>query len=276
MELDAAKERVRRYLLGQLADDEKEQFEERLLIDNELYEELSITEDELVDEYLSGELSSTDRSSFESHFLAVREHQETLRFARSLRKYVSAESEAHRQEAPSFLREASTEPSRVVSPPKSRFFGLLPIQSPALSYAMAVVLVLAIAGVAWLVWKNLPASGSRDPGRVQAFVLTPGLTRGEGETANRVVVPANIDTIRLQLVLSDNSYESYEAALTDSENRTLASQRNLKAVSVTGQPALDFDVAASDVSPGDYRVKVIGFTNGTPENLPTYSLRIQK
>jgi hypothetical protein len=107
-------------------------------------------------------------------------------------------------------------------------------------------------------------------------VLTPGLTRSDGETANRVVVFANTDTIRLQLVLSGISYESYEAALTDSEERTVTTQRNLKAVSVNGQPALDFDVASSDVSPGDYRVKVIGFTNGTPENLPTYSLRIQK
>ena len=63
--------------------------EARLFTDREFYDELSIVEDELIDQYLGGAMSDADRESFESHFVSSPERQQKVRFARALKKYVS-------------------------------------------------------------------------------------------------------------------------------------------------------------------------------------------
>src|ERR1700682_2490180 len=82
-------ETIRLYLLGQAPLEDSSKVEERLLTDGEFYQELLIVEEELIDRYLSGELSESERESFEPHFLLPPERQQKLRFARSLKKYVS-------------------------------------------------------------------------------------------------------------------------------------------------------------------------------------------
>ena len=84
---------IRRYLLGLLAEEQSRHVEERLLTDDEFHEELSLSEDELIDDYLSGDLTPAERESFAAHFLSAPERQRKLSFARALRKYVSAPAE---------------------------------------------------------------------------------------------------------------------------------------------------------------------------------------
>src|SRR5216684_8868777 len=81
---------IRKYLLGILAQEQAEELEERLLIDGELYEELLIAEDDLVDQFLSGEMTAREREGIETHFLRASGRQEQLRFASTLKRYVSA------------------------------------------------------------------------------------------------------------------------------------------------------------------------------------------
>ena len=64
---------VKRYLLQQLTDAERQQIELQLLGDDDFFKEVEIVEDELIDEYLANELSRDERSAFEEHFLSTLE-----------------------------------------------------------------------------------------------------------------------------------------------------------------------------------------------------------
>src|SRR6266852_4962960 len=82
--------RIRRYLLGQLADRAREEIEKDLLANDELFEELLVVEDEIIDQYLSGKLDHEERAVFEQHFMATPERQEKLRFGRAFDRYLSS------------------------------------------------------------------------------------------------------------------------------------------------------------------------------------------
>ncbi|HKO35397.1 MAG TPA: zf-HC2 domain-containing protein [Pyrinomonadaceae bacterium] len=260
--------------------EQQAQFEERLLTSDQVYEELVIVEDELIDEYLREELPAPERERFESHFLAAPEHQEKVRFARAFTKYVAAESTVRPQEGaaiPLSERETIEFPKPTTGrPPKSGWLGFPPIRNPIYGYALAAGVLLLVVGVSWFAWRNLN-SGPRDPGRVLSFVLTPGLSRGDAEGGNRLTVPADTGTIRLQLLLPEYRHESYEASLVDAEGRTVITDRNLPKQLANGQPGVVLDVSASLVPAGDYRVKLNGLNpDGNSESVASYSFRIQK
>src|SRR5438132_14367477 len=88
MPIQELQKRIRRYLLGQLSNGAGEELEQNMLTNAELFEELLVVEDELIDEYLAGKLDQDEGASFEQHFLATPERHEQLRFARALNRYV--------------------------------------------------------------------------------------------------------------------------------------------------------------------------------------------
>src|SRR5262245_26755676 len=79
---------VRRYLLQDLSESERQALELRLLIDDDLAEELEIVEDELIDEYLAKELSRRERNRFEEVFLANPERKKKLNAGQALKRYL--------------------------------------------------------------------------------------------------------------------------------------------------------------------------------------------
>jgi tetratricopeptide (TPR) repeat protein len=86
--------RIRDYLLGDLPQEEQQQFEERLLAGDDLVDRLMLVEDELIDDYLFGALSSHQRERFEDHFLKAPGRRRKLELARQLVKYASSWSAA--------------------------------------------------------------------------------------------------------------------------------------------------------------------------------------
>lgn len=277
----AEQQTIREYLLGQLPSEQQSQFEERLLTDDDVFEELEIVEDELVDKYLHAELTDKDRRSFESHFMAAPEHREKLSFARAFRKSltnrVGLPDQAPVPAQPTEPRVGGASGQEAPNIRESRgrkswfeFFGM---RNPALGYATAAALVLIVVGISWVVWKR--SSALRDPGRVHSVVLASGLTRGDAEGSNRVRVPTDTDTVRLQLVLTDNRYQSYEATLLGAEGSALTTQSNLTTAGGGDQRAVIFDVPANLVPPGDYRVKLNGITaDGHTTGVGSYSFRV--
>lgn len=61
--------RIRDYLLGHLTDEEQEKIEERLMTEDDLFEELEISKGELIEEYCAGELPRKEHEWFEQHYL---------------------------------------------------------------------------------------------------------------------------------------------------------------------------------------------------------------
>src|SRR6185295_2959731 len=80
---------IRRYLLGQLEEDELGQLEEKMMADNELFNMVLLGEDEMVEEYVQRELSESDRARFEASFLSTPQGREKVAYAKALRKHVS-------------------------------------------------------------------------------------------------------------------------------------------------------------------------------------------
>src|SRR5262245_17392491 len=119
-------------LLGQLGDQEQQQLEERLMTQDDAFEQLQVLEDELIDEYLKNELSVQDREAFEKHFLAAPERREKLKFAEVFRSYVAANEPAvQRHSTPPFWQ---------------TFWAALRTPAPVLRYGFPVLLVGALAG----------------------------------------------------------------------------------------------------------------------------------
>ncbi|HEX8922038.1 MAG TPA: tetratricopeptide repeat protein, partial [Pyrinomonadaceae bacterium] len=91
MALDSTdRQEIKLYLLGRLEpEDRAQRIEERILTEQDYYEELLVIEDEVIDQYLSNELSSDEREAFEQYFLRTPERARKLRFARAFGKYVA-------------------------------------------------------------------------------------------------------------------------------------------------------------------------------------------
>jgi hypothetical protein len=132
---------IRRYLLGQLTDSEREQVEARLLTDDSFFEEVLIAEDELADDYARGALSGAELAGFSQYFLASPERREKVQFAGAFRSYLAAtEAEPHVPFAP--------EAERV---PRLRWLSVLRGRGGlALAVPIAAAFVLMAAGGIWL------------------------------------------------------------------------------------------------------------------------------
>ena len=171
---------IRRYLLNQLTDDAQQQIEQRLLTDDELFDQIQATEDELIDEYLTGALSKDEAEMFEKHFLVTAERQQKLRFAKAFRRYVATHASGQPQKTSDKARASWTWRSFVSG-------------SPLRAAAFAALILVAALGV-WRIFfyqsdvdKGLIALNSayRDQRPVEAritqFKYAPFvITRGPG------------------------------------------------------------------------------------------------
>lgn len=195
--------KLRQYLLGEITEPTSlVQIEERLLTDDDYYEKLEITSEELIEQYLNKELTGEELKSFESHYLSTPERLERVRFTQTLRLYNatrgSQELEGER---------------RIVSKAGWRqwFF------TPAFKVAVCVI---ALAAVSFVVWQLFYSHSDVDKGlealraayhaqrpveaRISGFNYAPLLiTRsGQQETANS----ANTD--RAERILLDAVHDA--------------------------------------------------------------------
>jgi hypothetical protein len=134
---------IRRYLLGDISDEERQQIECRILTDGEYFGQVSVLEEELVDEYVRGKLSAKEQRKFEYYFLSNSEGVEQVRLATDLRTYAL-------KTRPSESRHPGAE--RVE--PTVRQFRLLDYFRPGVSvnrYALAVLILLFLLAGSWLI-----------------------------------------------------------------------------------------------------------------------------
>lgn len=127
---------VRKYLLGELAVDEREQIEERLLTDDSFFNDLTLledeVEDELIDEYISGDLTGVEREHFERIFLRSPERNEKLRLVKGLRDHVARDT--HHPVI-------ATEPVYEKSVWWHSLLAYLRFQNPLIGFSLALVLL---------------------------------------------------------------------------------------------------------------------------------------
>lgn len=132
---------IRQYLLGQLTDEDREEFERRFFADEELFEKLQTAEADLIDDFLSGNLNQDDVEMFQQKFLVGSKREQQLRIGKAWRNYATA----HAEEKP-------TKPGLVA------LLGQLFSRSyaPKLATAAGILIVAAVA-----VWQFIPSEVDR-------------------------------------------------------------------------------------------------------------------
>ncbi|HEX3560755.1 MAG TPA: hypothetical protein VHU19_16240 [Pyrinomonadaceae bacterium] len=175
---------LRQYLLGDLTQPAQQRVEQRLLTEDDFFEEMLLGEEELIDDYVGGNLSVEDRLKFERHFLSTPERHRQLRFARAFRRYAA---------------------SSLAPPPQptwaERFRAFWNSWTWALRPAVAVAMIAVISAALWLV---IPPTSP--PQTFQTIILTAGLSsRAEGAQASKVKLPLNADALRITLMLPDSA-----------------------------------------------------------------------
>jgi hypothetical protein len=148
---------LKRYLLGELTQEERALVEERLFLDREYLRQLQSVEDELIDDYVYDDLPASDRGKFETHFLSQAERDGDLRFARALRRYVAADAGAG-------------EASPVAAPGPRTADEAAPLaflfkSHPVVRYSLAIAALIILSVCVWLA---IEAVRQRRPAQPQA------------------------------------------------------------------------------------------------------------
>jgi len=265
---------LRRYLLGQLGEEDMERVDRQILAEAEAMAALESAEDELIEDYLDGSLDGAERAAFEEHFLASPSHRQSLELARLIRD---------RLQGPT---------ARVAAPPR-RMVG------PWLG-ALAALLLIAV-------WFLLPAREERprvvdhggtippapavpssigtpspsgpprtpSPARVAAVSLAVNRTMAPAESPSHVVkLDSGVEQVRLDVVLE--GHEAYRDLSARLEGPGGAPVHEWKRVAP--QPIVPLALPARGLAPGPYTLVLVGRDreSGGPAELDRWDLVVQK
>jgi hypothetical protein len=303
---------IRRYLLGDLPEEDRLEVETLLLEDGAAFDQVASVEEELIDEYVRGGLSASERSNLERGFLSSRQGALLADLSRNLDLSASRRSSGGWR---SFLR------NRLLAPLQAE------IAVPRYTLALAsLAILLIVGGFGWYIRRiqnrnvagvseqelreqltreqargdelsgrlareqqlrgsteqELAAlrSGNRNdlPGSPHADEtliarLSPGSTRGQG-TRNKVELKDSTVRVSLQLDLAGDNHDSYQASINDGHSEQALPDR-LQAKRVRGRNVVTVNLPASRLSPGDYAIVLSGKeTNGQYEPAETYSFKV--
>jgi len=234
---------TRRYLLGQLTDDEEQKLEERLLVEDDFLQEVELTKDELAQEYASGELTTKERQWLQENFLASPEGKQRHEFAKTFDNYAK-NHRAQRQKNTSLIE---------------RLRNLLNQPKFLTAASTAAVLVIAI-GVYGIIQRSTPRSVA------QLTVMNSPGTRSIGPGSGLQSVKLREDALKLTLMLpqavSPGSAYRIELLSDDNVTRTFeTSAQETQSISV--------EIPAAQLPRGQY-VATVSTINGNPPRLPGY------
>lgn len=260
---------MRAYLLGTLDADRRTQFEERLLREPEVYEELFAEEEELIDEFNAGHLSEMDQRQFNNVLASTAEGRSKVRFGTLLKRYADSHP------APLARPTVAVGHAQKTAPAKTRFAFLLPLMRRPV-FASVLVVGLAILTLCWLVTKETAEQQALEQSgpRVIAATLSPGLTRSGGTTTRVTVPPDEPFKVKLHLELTNASFNNYKSELFR-ESKSLLTEDNLKMEARGAQQVVPVVIAGEFLSPGDYQLTLSGVLDtGADEYIDNYYFRI--
>ena len=261
------KQEMRNYLLGTLAEDRRAALEESILRDAQVYEELLIIEEELIDQYVGNNLSPSERHQFETSFLITAERQKNLRFGRLLNRYLTSRSAAGSQgddsaPAKNFLPFAGGTFTR----------GALLAASATVVACLAIVLM-----VCWFAMRRHEQRiALQESAQVVPVSLTPGSLRSGDAATQRVPQPPKDANVKLEMQVSNPTFQKYKSELLR-ENESVQSADELKVEKKGEQHIVPWTITGEVLSPGDYQVKLRGVSDsGQDEFIDNYSFRVSK
>ena len=265
---------IRRYLLGKLNDDDREQLEQRLITDRDYMEEVLMVEEELLEDYVSGKLPESDRDPFAKNYLSAPRQKQKLRIARALDKYVS-------QKVAATPKVVSTQ-SWV-----QRLVQTLRLRSGLMQLSWAVLVLAVLVGTWWIVrnWRSaneLQAELMRLNG--PGSVLEVGPTRPTTLSPLSLRDPARFPVVtltdqaqvaQLQIPYETVANSTYRATLKDSAGQTVAQIPNVTTREIGNARTIVLQFPAKLFQSGDYNVTVTEINSaGQAHDVGDYSFRV--
>ena len=296
---------LRQYLLCVLGEEARLRLDERLLVDDEFAQRVSLAESELIDDYACGRLNAADRNQFARRFLVTDERRNALRLSTALN--VFAESEPPLRNVVGVAKEAKPSWGDTFG----AFFGFT--RRPGFAFAGAAAVLLVVVGLIWFANRGSrqlqptvartespaqsqpqtepsPALASSQPTpdvkpqskptppernvspAVATFVLLPGALRSGGSTTRIAVPRGEHDVVRLNLILENAGAGPYFAELANANGQTVMVKKDLKP-HVNGQTKVTIEVPARLIQTDDYQVKLQRKTDGKLESVGRYYFR---
>ncbi len=265
---------LREFLLGTLADEDRERIEGLFLTDSTIRERVLALEQDLTDDYLEDSLSHEEKERFLLRYAQTDEQRRTLRISGAIRDWAVKEARAPHPAA------------RTVSV-WSRFWTWLRL-TPRFVVPIAVTIVIAIVlAIVWLNSRmeqrkhsaveqemaqlNSPASLREISPAMTSFDLRPVSVRSV-EPRAELKIPTGIRTVELQLPWIQNErYSLYEAEVLRVGDRDSFTIPNLQAED-NERYTIRLRLPVQMLTPGLYRINLSGVgANGSARPSEEYS-----
>lgn len=291
----------RRFLLGEMTEEERSVFEEKFVADEDLFSALLVVEDELIEAYTRGFLSEKERTLFEKNFLTTTRRRERVSFTQSMlgtltAKQIESKKTSEQSESHSYVWQSVL---AFFAHPYARF---------ATAFAFIIIAFIAL----WFLVKNqkpeqqanqnppkveptvnpspqtpnnnTPPDIAHDnknqnapnvnqntpPATIVTVILSAGGIRSGGST-QQLNLSNDTKTARLQLLIESTDYKTYRAEILNADGQVIFRTNELK----PQKKSVTATVPAASLKNGDYIIKLYGQTaDSASESVADYSLRI--
>ena len=265
---------LREFLLGKLADADRERMEGLFLTDSATRERVLALEQDLIDDYLEDSLSQEDKERFLSRYAQTDEQRRKLRITGAIKDWAVRESRASHAAAPTVSV-------------WSRFWTWLRLK-PHFVIPIAVTIVVAVVLV--IVWLNSRSEQRKHLAIEQELAQLNSLTSLRGVPPDmtsfelrpvsvrdirphvEIRMRAEIRFIELRLPWIQNErYSMYQAEVLRVGDREAFTIPNLQAES-NGRYTIRLRLPAQMLTRGDYKIKLTGVsTDGSAKSSEEYS-----
>lgn len=201
--------RVVSYLLGQMSEEESEQFEEDCLSQENWPSQVKLVEEDLIEAYIHDELKTEERELFERNYLTTEARQEYVKVAAALLHQICARDAV--VDRPVVKREGETWAARL----RSFWKG----SSRGLRVASALAAAVIIVGGLWLFLARV-----RAPRVIATLSLTSSVSnRSEGAETRPIRLPPDAEALKVSLALPAHAApaQRYHVELDNSDGETI-------------------------------------------------------
>ena len=253
---------IKRYLLGELNEDDREQVEQRLITDRNYFDEVLLVEEELLEDYVSGLLSQQERDLFLQNYLSAPRQQQKLRIAQAFDKYASQTT------APVRAPRLDTTQTWL-----QRLIYALGLNKSLVQFSWAVMVLIVLTGTWWIVrtWRSAPKEleaellrlngpGSRvlEAGSTVAQAVLLPLNLRQAGTLPDVTVTDQTQVVQLKIPLSSEPKQNYQAVLKDSNGQEIVRVPQVAPHEAGDAQLVVLQFPAELLRPGDYLITVEG------------------
>lgn len=275
---------IRRFLLGDVDEEEHERIERRFISDREAYEKIVVVEDELIEDYLEDSLTASDREKFLAQYGHTPKERRRLRIVKAIKEHAVAEV-------------ISSQGAKLTNPKRPNFLSALRLRNPGFLIPVAAMLIIAfVVGLVWLMDirnkraqetnrrvaiereladLNAPSSVREVTPQTVSLLLPPVSGRSLGPQSE-LRARTDIRVLELQLLWTQKEqYSSYQAVLHrvgDSQQLTIP---NLHVQKTAGRTAVPLKLPTHILTRGLYQITLNGIgSTGAPGQAEEYSFTV--